>query len=80
MGLNLLNALPLQFPSFGGMEWSKELPAGVRSYLIALTFGLIASPCSTPVLATLLSWVVAKQDLLFGGVLLWLTQLATWHH
>ncbi len=70
MGLNLLNALPLRLPSFGGMEWSKELPPGVRSYLIGLTFGLVASPCSTPVLATLLSWVVAKQDLLFGGVLL----------
>ena len=70
MGLNLLDALPLRFPSFGGMEWSKELPEGVRSYLIGLTFGLVASPCSTPVLATLLSWVVAKQDLLLGGVLL----------
>src|SRR4028118_2429019 len=56
MGLNLLEALPLQLPSFGGMEWiSKDLPEGERSYLIGLTFGVVASPCSTPVLATLLA-------------------------
>ncbi len=49
MGLNLLEALPLQLPSFGGMEWiSKDLPSGVRSYLIGLTFGLVASPVALP--------------------------------
>jgi cytochrome c-type biogenesis protein len=71
MGLNLLEALPLQLPAWGGMEWiSKDLPEGVRSYLIGLTFGLVASPCSTPVLATLLAWVSTTQDPLLGSVLL----------
>ena len=70
MGLNLLDALPFQLPSFGGLEWSKDLPQGVRSYLIGLTFGVVASPCSTPVLATLLAWVATTQDLILGGVLL----------
>jgi cytochrome c-type biogenesis protein len=71
MGLNLLEALPLQLPNWGSMEWiSKDLPEGVRSYLIGLTFGLVASPCSTPVLATLLAWVSATQDPLLGGFLL----------
>lgn len=71
MGLNLLEALPLQLPSFGGMDWiSKDWPEGVRSYLIGLTFGLVASPCSTPVLATLLGWVATTQDLFLGGALL----------
>lgn len=71
MGLNLLEALPLQLPSFGGMEWiSQDLPEGVRSYLIGLTFGVVASPCSTPVLASLLAWVATTQDLILGGVLL----------
>jgi len=70
MGLNLLEALPLQLPSFGGLEWSKDLPDSMRSYLIGLTFGVVASPCSTPVLATLLAWVATKQDLILGGVLL----------
>jgi len=70
MGLNLLEALPLQFPSFGSWQWSQDLPTGLRSYLLGLTFGVVASPCSTPVLATLLAWVATMQDLVLGGVLL----------
>ncbi|MFB2919249.1 MULTISPECIES: cytochrome c biogenesis protein CcdA [Aerosakkonema] len=71
MGLNLLEALPLQFPSFGGTEWiSQNLPDGVRSYLLGLTFGLVASPCSTPVLATLLAWVTQTQNAVLGGLFL----------
>ena len=71
MGLNLLNILPLKLPNFGGTDWIGEnLPRGVRSYLLGLTFGLVASPCSTPVLATLLAWVASTQDLVLGGSLL----------
>jgi cytochrome c-type biogenesis protein len=71
MGLNLLEALPLQMPSFDAVGWvPKNLPAGVRSYLLGLTFGLVASPCSTPVLATLLAWVSKTGDTFLGGVLL----------
>lgn len=71
MGLNLLEALPLQLPSFNGLDWiSKDLPEGVRAYLIGLTFGLVASPCSTPVLATLLAWVATTQNMILGGGLL----------
>jgi cytochrome c-type biogenesis protein len=71
MGLNLLELLPLRLPSWGGMDWiSADLPKGVRSYLIGLTFGLVASPCSTPVLATLLAWLAGTQDPILGGVLL----------
>lgn len=71
MGLNLLEALPLQLPSFGGMNWiSKDLPPELRSYLIGLTFGVVASPCSTPVLATLLAWIASTHDLVLGAGLL----------
>ncbi len=71
MGLNQLQLLPLQLPNWGGMDWiSEELPRGARSYLIGLTFGLVASPCSTPVLATLLAWLIKTQDPVLGGVLL----------
>ncbi len=71
MGLNLLEILPLRFPSLGATDWiGEDLPRGVRSYLLGLTFGLIASPCSTPVLATLLTWVATTQDLVVGGGLL----------
>lgn len=71
MGLNLLEILPLRLPSFTGLEWiTKDLPEGVRSYLLGLTFGLVASPCSTPVLATLLAWVSTTGDPVLGSALL----------
>ncbi|WP_138501732.1 cytochrome c biogenesis protein CcdA [Nostoc sp. PA-18-2419] len=71
MGLNLLEALPLQFPSLNETNWiSPDLPAGLRSYLLGLTFGLVASPCSTPVLASLLGWIANTKDLILGAVLL----------
>ncbi|MDJ0687983.1 MAG: cytochrome c biogenesis protein CcdA [Xenococcaceae cyanobacterium MO_188.B32] len=71
MGLNLLELLPLRFPDFGSTDWiGDNLPRSVRSYLLGLTFGLVASPCSTPVLATLLAWVATTGDLLIGAGLL----------
>lgn len=71
MGLNLLEIIPLNFPSFGGIEWIKQdFPPAIRSYLLGLTFGLVASPCSTPVLATLLAWVASSKDLVLGGIFL----------
>ena len=41
-----------------------------QAYLVGLTFALAASPCSTPVLATLLAYVASSQDPLLGGGLL----------
>jgi cytochrome c-type biogenesis protein len=71
MGLNLLEILPLRFPSLGATDWiTEDLPPAVRSYLLGLTFGLVASPCSTPVLATLLAWVAATQQVVVGAGLL----------
>jgi len=71
MGLNLMEALPLKFPSFDGLTLiPNNLPQGIRAFLVGLTFGLVASPCSTPVLATLLAWVSSTQDPVIGGGLL----------
>lgn len=71
MGLNLLEIIPLRFPTLQSTDWIKEdFPPAIRSYLLGLTFGLIASPCSTPVLATLLTWVASSQNLFLGGILL----------
>ncbi|BFM40082.1 cytochrome c biogenesis protein CcdA [Synechocystis sp. LKSZ1] len=71
MGLNLLELIPLRFPSLGSTDWIQaDFPPALRSYLIGLTFGLVASPCSTPVLGSLLVWVAGTQDLLLGAGLL----------
>lgn len=71
MGLHLLEALPLRLPSFSGLEQATDsLPAGFKPFILGLSFGLVASPCSTPVLATLLAWVASTQDPVMGGGLL----------
>ncbi|MGB2926326.1 MAG: cytochrome c biogenesis protein CcdA [Limnothrix sp.] len=71
MGLNLLEIVPLRFPSLGTTDWiTNDLPQGLRAYLVGLTFGLVASPCSTPVLATLLAWVSTTHNLALGAGLL----------
>ena len=71
MGLNLLEVLPLRFPALD--RWlpiPESVGGAARSYLVGLTFGLVASPCSTPVLATLLAWVSATGRPALGGALL----------
>jgi cytochrome c-type biogenesis protein len=71
MGLNLLEVIQVRLPNWGGSSWiDREWPEGLRAYLLGLTFGLVASPCSTPVLATLLAWVASTQNLALGAVLL----------
>jgi cytochrome c-type biogenesis protein len=52
-----------------------------QAYLAGLTFALAASPCSTPVLATLLAYVANSQDpFLGGGLLLAYTSGWAWPH
>ncbi len=70
MGLNLLEVLPLRLPGFSNIEVPETWPKGIRSYALGLTFGLIASPCSTPVLATLLAWISTSGKPGLGGFLL----------
>lgn len=71
MGLNLLNALPLTFPRSRFLEELPDrVPVALQAYTLGATFGLVAAPCSTPVLATLLAWVATTQKLLVGAGLL----------
>lgn len=74
MGLNLLEVIELQMPSFldnfDPRAAAANFPSSVQAYLAGLTFALAASPCSTPVLATLLGYVAASKDPIIGGSLL----------
>lgn len=71
MGLNLLQVIPLQFPSLDTVSLDElSIPRGLRTFMVGLTFGLVASPCSTPVLATLLAWISTTQDPWLGAGLL----------
>lgn len=47
-----------------------RLPAPLTAYLAGATFALAASPCSSPVLASLLGYVAASGSPGTGGLLL----------
>ncbi|CAL2254246.1 unnamed protein product [Prunus armeniaca] len=74
MGLNLLEVIELQLPSFFNnfdpRAAAANFPSSVQAYLAGLTFALAASPCSTPVLATLLGYVATSKNPVIGGSLL----------
>jgi cytochrome c-type biogenesis protein len=70
MGLYLLELIPVRLPNWGSIEVSNSLPKPVRSYLVGLTFGLVASPCSTPVLITLLAYISTTTNPILGAGLL----------
>ncbi|MCL7034543.1 hypothetical protein MKW94_019402 [Papaver nudicaule] len=74
MGLNLLEVIELRLPSFfdnfDPRAAAANFPSSVQAYLAGLTFALAASPCSTPVLATLLGYVATSKDPIIGGSLL----------
>jgi cytochrome c-type biogenesis protein len=77
MGANLLQLLPLTFPTLQptALGAQARVPLGAagaaaRAFLFGASSALVASPCASPVLATLLSFVATLADPLLGGGLL----------
>jgi len=68
MGLNLLEILPLRFPAL------KRLPPRLNgfggAFLLGMVFGVVASPCTTPVLVAVLAMVSASGEIYYGAALL----------
>eukprot|EP00775_Hariotina_reticulata_P009922 gene9922-10079_t len=62
MGLNLLQVVQVPLPSVDVDVRGAKLPPPVMAYIAGSVFALAASPCSTPVLATLLAYVSSQQD------------------
>lgn len=72
MGLNLLDVLEIRFPSLFQNFDARALrvPPLLKSYLAGVTFAFVSSPCSTPVLASLLAYAATLDNPSAGGVLL----------
>lgn len=68
MGLQLLGLIRINLPGL------KRVPIKAKgvlgSFLMGLFFGLVASPCATPVLAVIMAYLAGKGDLVFGGLML----------
>lgn len=71
MGLNLLGLLRFPLPSGPDPEiWRRWVPSPLAPLAAGLAFGLAATPCTTPVLAVLLTWMAANGSPLIGVLLL----------
>jgi cytochrome c-type biogenesis protein len=77
IGLQMLGVLNLSLPSwFGGLREKVRIKGLPGAFLLGLVSGLVASQCATPVLAVILTYVMAqKASLIYGGVLLFVYAL-----
>lgn len=68
MGLNLLGLLNFNFP--GLQSAAPALKGYGGAFVLGLTFGFVASPCATPVLAVLLTFIASTGQPVYGGLAL----------
>ncbi len=71
MGLAMLEVFSLSLERFMPRTRAGEGRKGLfGSFMIGLTSGFLLGPCTAPVLAVILGFVAAKQNILLGGSLL----------
>jgi cytochrome c-type biogenesis protein len=76
IGLNMLGVLQFNLPlAFGGLRERIGLKGVPGALALGLVSGLVASQCATPVLAAILTYVMAKGALLYGAGLLFVYAL-----
>jgi cytochrome c-type biogenesis protein len=77
IGLQMLGVLNLTLPSwFGSLREKVQLKGLPGAFMLGLVSGLVASQCATPVLAAILTYVMAqKAGLVYGAVLLFIYAL-----
>jgi len=73
MGLYLLGAIKIPFPKTVEMKTKHKGILG--SFLLGLLFGIVSSPCATPVLAVILAFVATKAQIIYGISLLFVYAL-----
>jgi len=70
MGLQLIGVININLPGLKAMPEKKGGFLG--SFGVGLLFGLVASPCATPVLAVLMTYVAVQGVLWYGALLLFI--------
>jgi cytochrome c-type biogenesis protein len=76
IGLQMLGVIHLNLPMwFSGLREKVGLKGIPGALVLGLISGLVASQCATPVLAAILTYVMAKGALLYGAVLLFVYAL-----
>lgn len=70
MGLSLLELFHIHFPVLIKDMPQDKYGSVLYPIILGMAFGTIASPCSTPILVTLVSYVAYKGSLVFGTLML----------
>jgi cytochrome c-type biogenesis protein len=76
IGLNMLGVLHIEMPLWlGGLREKVTLKGIPGALALGLVSGLVASQCATPVLAAILTYVMAEGAILYGAALLFVYAL-----
>ncbi len=70
MGLQLLGVLTFNLPGLNKIPIKKVGPGG--SLVMGMLFGLVASPCATPVLAVIVTYAAVQAEPYYGSSLLFI--------
>jgi len=74
MGLQMMGILNFQIPTPRMVKIEQKGLIG--AFLLGMLFGIASSPCATPILALILTFVASKQNLAYGTSLLFVYALA----
>jgi len=74
MGLQMMGLLNFQIPTPRLVK--TEQKGLIGAFLLGMLFGVASSPCATPVLALILTFVASKHNLMYGISLLFVYALA----
>lgn len=76
LGLSMLGLYEFRLPQFlQGKKSGQGKKGFFGAFLLGLTSGFIAAPCTAPVLGTLLTYVASRQRVVFGTLLLFVYSL-----
>jgi cytochrome c-type biogenesis protein len=76
IGLNMLGLIHIEVPLWlGGLREKVTLKGLPGALALGLVSGLVASQCATPVLAAILTYVMAEGALVYGAALLFVYAL-----
>ncbi|MFP4429279.1 MAG: cytochrome c biogenesis protein CcdA [Desulfovermiculus sp.] len=70
LGLNILEVIPLPLLSLGGNASTRPGKGLLGAFTVGAASGLVASPCTAPVLGILLAYAGSTQNVVTGGILL----------
>ena len=77
-------AVAIGFHLTGLFEWNSAVPVPLQpkqkgilgAFFLGLIFGIVSSPCATPVLVLILTFVASKGEILYGTSLLFVYAIA----